>query len=273
MTPTRWLLVCGLLLGSVSAGCQPQERKVRNLVLSGSAGMVPLLRDMGKRYEAEHAGVRVDVQGGGSTRGVSDARQGLADIGMVARSLKPDEAMLHATPIARDAVCFIVNRTNRVEKITDEQIVRMYTRGVSSWKQVGGADVPIVLIHMADGHALLDLYLDYFKLRSTQIRADAMIQDSDQGIQAVATRPGAIAYVSCSRAEADGENVPIHSLSLNGITPTIKHVRDGTYPLSRPLLLVTREAPQGLAAEFIDFARSNAVLDLIKQYHYVPLEK
>jgi phosphate transport system substrate-binding protein len=273
MTAIRGLMIGGVLLASVSAGCQRQEPTVRNLVLSGSTGMVPLLRDIGKRFEADHSGVRVDVQGGGSTRGVSDARQGLADIGMVARSLKPDEAMLNATPIARDAVCLIVNRTNPVEKITDDQIVRMYTRGVSSWKPIGGLDMPIVLIHMSDGHALLDLFLDYFKLRSTQIRADALIQDSEQGIQAVATRPGAVAYVSCSRAQAVGENVPVRALALNGITPTIEHVRDGTYPLARPLLLVTREAPKELAAEFIDFARSNAVLDLIQQYHYVTLEK
>lgn len=245
---------------------------MRNLVLTGSAGMVPLLRDIGKRFEADHAGVRVDVQDGGSTRGVSDTRQGLADIGMVARSLKPEEAMLHATPIARDAVCLLVNRGNSVKALSDDQIVRMYTRGVSNWKEVGGPDLPIVLIHMADGHALLDLFLDHFKLRSTQIRGDALIQDSEQGIQAVASRPGAIAYVSCSRGEAVAENVPIRSLPIDGVAPTTEHVRDGTYPLSRPLQLVTRETPKGLAAEFIDFARSNAVLDLIQKYHYATLE-
>jgi phosphate transport system substrate-binding protein len=273
MMPTRWLLLCGLLVVCTNGGCRSPEQKVRNLVLTGSAGMTPLLRDIGKRFESEHAGVRVDVQAGGSTRGVSDARQGLADIGMVARSLKPDEAMLHATPIALDAVCIIVNRANSVKKeLSDDQIVRMYTRGVSNWKEVGGPDLPIVLVHMSDGRALLDLFLDHFKLRSTQIRADALIQDSEQGLQAVASRPGAIAYVSCSRAEAARENMPIHSLFSGGIEPTTKNIRDGTYPLSRPLQLVTRETPKGLAAEFIDFARSNAVLDLIQKHHFVTLE-
>jgi phosphate transport system substrate-binding protein len=181
--------------------------------------------------------------------------------------------MLYATPIALDAVCIIVNRGNSVETLSDDQIVRMYTRGVSNWKEVGGPDLPIVLVHMADGRALLDLFLDHFKLRSTQIRADALIQDSEQGIQAVASRQGAIAYVSCGRAEALHENIPVRSLPSGGITPTTEHIRDGTYPLSRPLQLVTRETPKGLAAEFIDFARSNVVLDLIQQHHFVTLEK
>ncbi len=246
---------------------------MRNLVLTGSNVMMPLMRDIGQRFEAEHAGVRVDVQAGGSTRGVSDTRQGLADIGMVARSLKPDEAMLYATTIARDAVCIIVNRTNLVQALRDDQIVRMYTRGVSNWKEVGGPDLPIVLVHMTDGRALLDLFLDHFKLRSTQIRADALIQDSEQGLHAVASRPGAIAYVSCSRAEAARENMPIRSLASQGIDPTPENIRNGTYPLSRPLQLVTRETPKGLTAEFIDFAHSNAVLDLIQKYHFIPSEK
>jgi phosphate transport system substrate-binding protein len=273
MMPTRFLLICVLLVGCTCTGCRPPEQKVRNLVLTGSSSMLPLLRDIGKRFESEHAGVRVDVQTGGSARGVTDVRQGLADIGMLARSLKPDEAMLHATPIALDGVCIIVNRTNPVKTLSDDQIVRMYTRGVSNWKEVGGLDLPIVLVHMADGRALLELFLDHFKLRSTQIRADALIQDSEQGLQAVASRPGAIAYVSCSRAEADGANMPISRLPSGGVEPTTEHVRDGTYPLSRPLQLVTRETPKGLAAEFIDYARSNAVLDLIQQHHFVTLEK
>jgi phosphate transport system substrate-binding protein len=273
MTPTRWFVTSGFLLAGLCAGCRPREQNLRNLVLTGSSGMVPLLRDIGKRFESDHPGVRVDVQGSTSTRGITDTRQGLADIGMVARSLKPDEAILNATPIALDAMCIVVNRTNPVESLTDDQIVKIYTRGVSNWKAVGGPDLPIVLVHMADGRALLDLFLDYFKLRSTQIRADALIQESEQGIQAVASRPGAIAYVSCGRAESVHDNIPIRALPSGGVPPSIDRIRDGTYPLSRPLQLVTREKPQGLAAEFIDFARSNAVLDLVQKHHFVTLQK
>lgn len=270
---TRWLIVCGLLLGCACAGCRPPERNRRNLVLTGATGMTPLVREIGERFEAAHPDVRVDVQADGSTRGVADARQGLADIGMVARALKPDESGLYATPIARDGVCIIVHRTNPVTTLTDDQIVRMYTRSVSNWKQVGGPDRPITLVNMVEGRALLELFLDHFKLKSTQIRADAIINDSDQAVQTVAERPGAIAYVSCSRAEPIGENVPIRALPSGGITATTEHIRDGTYPLSRSLNLVTREMPKGLVKEFIDFAGSDAVIDLIEKYHYVRLQK
>src|SRR5262249_15722172 len=98
MTPTPSLVVSSLLLAVTCSGCRQQEQNLRNLVLTGSSAMVPLLRDIGKRFESSHPGVRIDVQASSSTRGVADARQGLADIGMVARSLKPEEAMLYATP-------------------------------------------------------------------------------------------------------------------------------------------------------------------------------
>lgn len=255
------------------AGCRPPERQLRNLVVTGSISMAPLIREIGQRFEESHTDVRVDVQADGSTRGVAEASKGLADIGMVARALKPDETTLHAAPIARDGLCMIVHRSNSVKTLTDDQIVKAYTRGVSNWRQIGGPDRPIVLVHVKDGRALVDLFLDHFKLKATQIRADALVSDSAQAIEAVAERPGAIACVSCGRAEAIGEKSPIKVLPSGGVEPTIGHVRDGTYPLSRPLNLVTREEPKGLAKEFIDFARSNAVADLIAKHHFVPLEK
>ncbi len=273
MTPMRWSIVCGMLAGIFCAGCQPPERPMRNVVITGSTGMMPLLRDIGKRFEADRPDVRVDVQGNGSAHGITDTRLGLSDIGMVARSLKPNEAVLHATPIAYDAVCILVHRSNTVPALSDDRIVRIYTRGITNWKEVGGPDLPIVLIHMADGRSLLELFLDHFKLRSTQVRGDAIIRDSEQGIQAVASRPGAIGYVSCSHAQTVATTIPVRALPSEGIVATAENIRDGTYPLSRPLQLVTREQPKGLTAEFIDFARSNAVLDLIEKHHFVSLQK
>src|SRR5262249_48034346 len=93
------------------------------IVLTGSSTVAPLAAEIGKRFEALHPGVRVDVQTGGSSRGIADARQGLADIGMVSRALKPEENDLHAFAIARDGVCIIVHRENPVRTLTDQQVI------------------------------------------------------------------------------------------------------------------------------------------------------
>ncbi|MEB3354066.1 MAG: substrate-binding domain-containing protein [Cyanobacteriota bacterium] len=88
-----------VLLGAV-AGCSAASGT--KLSLSGSSTVAPLAAEIAKRYEASHPGTRVDVQTGGSSRGIADARSGMAQIGLVSRALKPEEADLQATTIAID---------------------------------------------------------------------------------------------------------------------------------------------------------------------------
>ncbi len=131
------LTVLGLVFCGVAAGCrQAAPPATRNLVLTGSYTMAPLIQDMGQRFEASHPGVRVGVQGVGTARGISDVQQGLADVGMIARALQPEESGLHAFVIARDGVCLVVPRSNPITELTDAQVAGIFTRVVSNWKQV-----------------------------------------------------------------------------------------------------------------------------------------
>src|SRR5262249_37172807 len=129
-----WLAV-GLLLLIGAPGCGP-SRENRKLVLTGSSTIAPLAGEIGKRFEADHPGVRVDVQTGGSSRGASDARQGLNDIGMLSRSLNDDEKDMHAFPIANDGVSIILHKNNPVASLSNAQVVDIYTGKVTNWKDV-----------------------------------------------------------------------------------------------------------------------------------------
>jgi phosphate transport system substrate-binding protein len=215
--------------------------------------------------------VRIDVQGVGAARGVADTRQGLADVGMIGRPLRPDESDLYATPIARDGLCFVVHKDNPVKELSADQVVRLYTRGATNWREFGGRDAPVVLVQMAEGHSLLELFLDHFRLKTTQLRPDAQVNDSTQALRAVAAQPNAVAFASVGRADSAPADMPVRVLPFAGVAPTAATVRDGTYPLARPLELVTREPPQDLVKEFLDFARAPEVSDLVQKYHFVPL--
>src|SRR5436305_907714 len=97
----------GIVFLAALVGCSPSNQgsgPANRLVLTGSSTVAPLAAEIGKRFEEQHPGVRIDVQTGGSSRGVADARQGLADIGMVSRALNEQEKDLHAFSIARDGV-------------------------------------------------------------------------------------------------------------------------------------------------------------------------
>ena len=244
------------------------------LVLTGSSTVAPLASEIAKRYEAEHPQVRIDVQTGGSSRGIADARQKVADIGMVSRSLKDNEKDLQAFTIAKDGVSVIVNSDNPVKSLTDKQIVDIYTDKINNWKQVGGKDAPITVVNKAEGRSTLELFAGHFKLKTKDIKADVVIGDNEQGIKTVAGNPNAIGYVSIGSGEYAATNkTPVKLLPVEGVAASIANVSNGTFPISRPLNLVTKEPPTGLTKDFIDFARSKGVQDIIQEQYFVPVSQ
>ena len=243
------------------------------LVITGSSTMAPLVAEIGKRFEAHHPGVRVDVQTGGSSRGIADTVNGLADIGMASRALKPQEQHLHGSVIAHDGITIILHTSNPVQELTDDQIRSIYTGGITNWNQLGGPDAPITVVNKAEGRSTLELFLDNFQLSNRNVHAHVVIGDNEQGIKTVAGNPHAIGYVSIGTAQYDATHgIPIRLLPLQHIPPTIESVQVGTFPLSRPLTLVTKSFPAGLIKTFIDFARSSQVHDLILKQYFVPLQ-
>lgn len=260
--------VAALLPFPASASDQPTGK----LIITGSSTIAPVIAEIGKRFESVYPGTRVDVQTGGSSRGIADARQGLADIGMVSRALKANEGDLHAFTIARDGVGIIVHKENPVEILTDEQIISIYTGKITNWKAVGGKDAAITVVNKAEGRSTLELFLHYFTLKNADVKAQVVIGDNEQGVKTIAGNRNAIGYVSIGTAEYDeSHGVPIKLLPVGGVAASTKTVRNGTFPLSRPLHIVTRIPPIGLAKTFIDFAQSKAVHDIINQQYFVPL--
>jgi phosphate transport system substrate-binding protein len=240
------------------------------LAITGSSTIAPLVVEIAQRYEREHAGVRIDVQSGGSSRGIADLRGGLADIGMVSRALDGEEQTLHAYPIARDGVGLIVNARNPVAALSDAEVVAVYRGGIRSWAELGGRDAPIVVVHKAEGRATLEVFLAHFGLDNREVQADVIAGENEQAIKTVAGNPDAIGYVSIGTAEVDIEHgVPIRLLAAGGAAATLANVRIGTYPIARPLNLVTREPAQGLARAFIDYARSPAATAVFEAQSFV----
>lgn len=243
------------------------------LVITGSSTMAPLVAEIGKRFETRHPGVRVDVQTGGSSRGIADIINEIADIGMASRALKSQEHRLHGSVIAHDGITIILHLSNPVLELTDDQIRAIYTGGITHWNQVGGPDAPITVVNKAEGRSTLELFLDYFQVSNRDIHAHVVIGDNEQGIKTVAGNPHAIGYVSIGTAQYDATHgIPIRLLPLAHIPATIETVRDGTFPLSRPLTLVTKSPPTGRIKSFIDFAQSSQANDLILKQYFVPLQ-
>jgi phosphate transport system substrate-binding protein len=253
---------------------QGNDKLQGKLVLTGSSTVAPLVAEIGKRFELEYPDVRVDVQTGGSSRGIADARTGVANIGMVSRSLKDEEQDLQAFTIARDGIGIILHKDNAVKALSNQQIVNIYTGKINNWQQVNSENATITVVNKAEGRSTLELFLGYFKLKNSDIKPSVVIGDNQQGIKTVAGNPNSIGYVSIGTAEFSLNNgVPIKLLPLNGVTATTENVQNKTFPLSRPLNLVTKTEPQGLDKAFIEFAQSPQVHDIVKKQDFVPVSK
>lgn len=262
-----WTLFGGLGLMSM-----PVFSAENKLSMTGSSTVAPLALEIAKRFESQNSGLRIDVQTGGSGRGIADARNGTADIGLVSRSLKADESDLQGHTIALDGVAVILHKSNPVGNLSNAQIVGIYTGTIQNWKEVGGKDQKITVVNKAEGRSTLELFAQYFGLKNSQINAQVVIGDNQQGIKTVAGNPGAIGYVSIGSAEFEIENgVPLKMLSMNGVKPNTENVRNGSFPLSRPLLLVTKGVDTDLRKKFLSFSKSPAVYDLVKEQYFVPI--
>lgn len=244
------------------------------LTITGSSTVAPLAAEIARRFEQKNPGVRIDVQTGGTSRGLADARSGLADIGMASRSLKADEKDLMPHTIAMDGIGIILHKKNSIRTLSDDQIKAIYRGQIKNWKEVGGKDMAITVVNKAEGRSTLELFLLYTELKNSDIKAQVVIGDNQQGIKSVAANPGAIGYVSIGSAEyEEAHATPIRLIPLRGVAATVAHVRDGKFPLSRPLNLVTKGVPVGLSKRFVDFATSGAVNDLVEAQFFVPLAR
>lgn len=264
----RQFIAVGMLAGVVGTALASSEK----LTITGSSTVAPLVLEIAKRFEKQNPGTRIDVQSGGSSRGIADTRSGLAQVSMVSRALKSDEKDLKAHPIAMDGIGIIVHKSNPVRSPSDDQVKAIYTGQTGNWNAAGGKDTRITVVNKAEGRSTLELFLQHFALKNSEIKPQVVIGDNQQGIKTVASNPGAIAYISIGSAEFEAaQGTPIKLLPMAGVPASVANVRNGSFPLSRPLNLVTKGEPSGLAKRFIDFAGSKHVNDLVQAQFFVPL--
>jgi phosphate transport system substrate-binding protein len=255
-------------------GTSVTAEEKEKLLITGSSTVAPLVAEMAQRYESQNSGIKIDVQTGGSSRGVSDALRGIVSMGMVSRDLKPKEKSLHVTTLARDGIAIIVHANNPIKSLKFDDIKNIYTGKIKDWKNVGGEDRSIVVINKAAGRSTLELFLHYLTLELKQVKADIIIGDNQQGIKTVSGNPNAIGYVSIGAAlQSIKEGIKIKTLPMNGVEATLKSVETGHFPLARPLNVVTKEKPTGRVLDFINFMLKPEQEDLIRSLNFVSIGK
>ncbi len=242
--------------------------------IAGSTSVQPLVEDLAKAFSAKYPDVKINIQGGGSSVGVSSAADGTADIGNVSRALKDAEkAELKDYTIALDGITVAVNPKNPVSALTAEQVTRILKGEIKNWKEVGGADQPIIVIIREASSGTRDGFQEFFKLQEkvdgklTEFVTEETVQTNDNGsmMTNIAGKEGAIGYCSLGSA-----NDTVKLLSVDGVAPTEATILDGTYKYQRPFVMATKGEAQGLAKAFIEWVMGDEGKAIVAGKYIVP---
>ncbi len=233
----------------------------------GSTSMEKVMGILGEQYQND-TGITVTYNPTGSGSGIKAALDGTCDIGLASRYLTEDEKAegLTETILAYDGIAIILNSENPVDNLTLEQVKQLYTGKISNWSEVGGNDAEVVLIGREAGSGTRD---GFESITDTENQCNYRQELTSTGavITAVESNPNAIGYASLASVQ---DSVKI--ISVNGVTPTEGSIKDGSYSIQRPFVLVTKQdtALSENAQAFFDYITSGEANELISAAGVVP---
>ena len=227
----------------------------------GSTSMEKVINSLGESFMAQNTDVKFTYNPTGSGSGIQAVSEGRCDIGLSSRALKDDEKAsgLVETTLALDGIAIVVNPENPVSDLDVDTIAKIYTGEITNWKDVGGDDAEIVLIGREAGSGTRDGFESITDTQDACAYRQELTSTGDV-INTVSTNPNAIGYASLS---AVGDSVK--ALTVGGVEATEDTVRDGSYVVQRPFVLVTKEGTELSAAAqaFFDYALSADAADII----------
>lgn len=238
---------------------------------SGSTALLPLLKVGQEEFYKKHDKVTINLSGGGSFTGQKQVASGAVDIGNsdvdLAAELK-DQGLV-GTKLVGIPFVFIANKDVKVDNLTTAQYVDILTGKITNWKDVGGADQAITLVHRAKSSGSRATVAEVV-LKGAEFTDNAVIQDSNGAVRsAIATTPGAIGYVDAAYVDDT-----VKGLAYNGVKFSVDAVTDGKYPVYTFGRMFTKGEPKGAVKAFIDYVTSAEFQNAnAEKQGFIPLSK
>jgi len=269
----RIFIICIALLGShITASAQ----KVK-----GSDTVLPLSQKAAEIYMKAHPEATITVVGGGSGVGLAALLDGTTDIAMASRQMKMSEKMklsemkkqISEVIIAYDALSVVVNRQNKVSKLTRQQLEDIFTGKITNWKEVGGEDMAIVAYSRESSSGTFEFFKEHVMSKKNFAQGILNMPATGAIIQSVSQTKGAIGYVGL--AYVDKSKVKDIVVSYDGVKyveASIANAKNKTYPIVRPLYYYYDKSDEQKVKSFVDFLLSPKGQAIVLQEGYIPLK-
>ncbi|MBQ6702812.1 MAG: phosphate ABC transporter substrate-binding protein [Clostridia bacterium] len=258
------LITSAILIACALTGCGGNKESVAT---DGSTSMNKVIGALGEAFENE-TGITVTYNATGSGAGIQAVLEGRCDIGLSSRNLKDEEKAngLEGTILAFDGIAIIVNPNNPVSDLDIDTLAKIYTGEIKNWKEIGGNDAEIVLIGREANSGTRD---GFESITDTKDKCKYRQELTSTGdvITTVASNPGAIGYASLASVKNN-----VKALTIGGVVASEETIKDGSYVVQRPFVLVTKKdtALPESAQKFFDYITSDAADEIISSTGVVP---
>lgn len=247
-----------------------QNNSSNRISISGSTSVGPLAEKIADKYMNIND-VKIEINQIGSSAGITNAINGVSEIGMSSRDLEEEEKAsgLNETIIAYDGIVVVTHPTNKVKNLTMDQVKQVFTGEVTNWKELGGEDLEIVVVSREDGSGSRDAFQEIVGYTSGELVRSALIASGNGNIKTtVATNKHAVGFISFEYIDSS-----ISTLNINGVAATAENVLQKKYSLSRPFLFVHKEDNLTAAGQqFIDYILSPEGQAIVEETGAIPVK-
>lgn len=256
------MLAVSMLVGCGKAEEQDQVKEETGLtgkiVIAGSTSVQPLSEELAANFMEKNPGVKIEVQGGGSSVGVKSANEKISDIGAASRELKEKEEALglNVYTIAKDGIAVVVNPSNGAHDLTLEQIQKIFTGEITNWKDVGGKDRSITVVSREQGSGTRGAFVEITKVekkvdgeKKDKTTENALVQPSTGAVkQTVANTPDAIGYISMG-----GIDDTVKAVKVEGVEANEENAKAGAYKIARPFNYLTNGEESEVVKAYMEY--------------------
>ena len=242
------------------------------IIVDGSTTVGPVAKSFAT-YFFKKTGVRVTVSESGSGNGAKSLINHTCTIAAMSRAMKDAEIAaarkkgVNPVPyvVAFDGLAMVVHPSNPIRSLSKAQISGIYRGVITNWKEVGGANAPVVIIQRESNSGTQECFKELVIGKNIAISGRAETQSSNGAVKTrVSTTPSAIGFLGLGFVDNS-----VKAIAVNGVFPSLKTVKNGTYSVTRPLYFYTAGQPSGSVRQFIELSKTAEGKAIISELGFV----